>query len=133
MINCAEWTQEIIPKLKNEWVCKVNNVNPEKWVKQTHPSTPSFVFMYWSTTQGSQQLINFGRVRDYVDLVSFQFFIIGPDHMVDFVRDNHVMQKFKEVALKRSLVSFSMPKMQQLKGNHQMTSIAYEIIAGRFF
>ena len=30
--------------------------------------------------------------------------------MVDFVRDNHVMQKFKEVALKRSSISFSMPK-----------------------
>ena len=28
--------------------------------------------------------------------------------MVDFVRDSHVIQKFKEVALKRSSISFSM-------------------------
>ena len=36
------------------------------------------------------------------------FLMIGPDHMVDFVRDANVMEKFKEVALKRSSISFSM-------------------------
>lgn len=29
----------------------------ERWVKQTHPFTPSFVFMYWSITRGRQQLV----------------------------------------------------------------------------
>lgn len=55
--------------------------------------------------------INLGRytyvIMNYVAHYRFAF-ITGPDHMVDFVRDSHVMQKFKEVALKRSSVSFSM-------------------------